>query len=1079
MRLICATLLIFFSLPNLVRAADSSAANSTDSIAALKAQNLNDADFQKKLTEMLKRTDVSAKILRKQITENQSAPFLANLYLQLGDVLTTKSTALYYLAMEQSKDANAKTIKSGKFSPVVMTEQKAIAIYQQILRDFPKFDASKQVLFRLASAENAIDDGPAFVSYATQLIRRFPESKEAIQSRLLLGQYFFDQQDYAKSRNFLQALQDAKYPYERDAAKYRLGLIALEQSHPAEALNFFSQVAMDTDQIDAGSQNSIFPQSAAMGIDLKREALVDSIRAYTEVYPKNPHPVAYYSKIAPTEDLFQETIEKLAYRYIFLRQYNFAIDLLRTLCERLHDPQRIVNIYSEVLRRIPLNARVNIPVSEMRFVIEKYNYWATHYNMSRETRASAYNFFEKQLRDLGTHAHELAKRESDPKERQLLFKRAEDFYVLYLGFFGRGPQSVKVAIDLADVYFNEHDYFASGSYYLRIYDGEFGPPTSKASLLQNAILSLQKPADYSFYRQLRTKGLLIRAIREYMDLDPRQKRSAELNFTLAKTVYEQGYYQYALNDLYEYMRRFPNSPNTKDAADLILNYFNTTADFKNLVYWSQKMLALNLPNPNLRKYLKSVRSKALLNRLDNDVESQGYNLFNQGRSYLQAALSMHDSSLRSVALQEALGRSKAEKDIQTFLRAGYTMAKSERNAGQKADILGSMANETLAITRFYETLTIWRSIMYDRSMPPATQQKYFEKSLKVALMLRDFPLIAQLSSSYLMKSVTPATQTLFQHEIRSVLSSPVVIPPVLANSFMNWSTSDTDLLVLFKAQFRLPSNLRRTVLERVAQRCRSSVRNSLCRWYNWPNVERNIQYFEQQVSRTPPNMSTISNVAAQTHGLLAQMNSYAGGGDPELDILVALADARVYSRVAAFLQAAAQRSPAQVRGIIAAQAVQSAREASASKNQCRKIISAASLISPVNSSCARGALPTLQQALDWPRLMRNKGRNSDPRSGSLMTQEKDLFANHSHWRSYYQIAQTYFKNGDWNHAAATSVYGLSQFEGGKGEFNSLLGCSILHMGLLGEASYLLSSASDAGGYKQNCQRTIAQLEGGL
>ncbi len=1072
---------MFIFLPVVAFAADGSSSETPGAeISSLQSQHLSDADFQKKLIEMLTRTDKSIKILRKQITENQSAPFLANLYLQLGDLLSTKSTTLFYLEMEQNKGASSKSIMSEKFSPVAVTERKAIAVYQQILRDFPKFDALKQVLYRLASAENSIDDGPAFVASATQLIQRFPNSKEAVQARLLLGQYFFEQQDYNKSSQILSVVKNTRHPYERDSAKYRLGLIALEQSHPKEALDLFSQVATDTELAKDSSQSSLTPQNRVIGIDLKREALIDSIRAYTKVYEKNPQPVPYYSKIAPTEELFQETIEKLSYRYIFLRQYNFAINLLRTLCERLHDPRRIVNIYNEVLRRIPLDARVNIPVHEMQFVLEKYNYWNTHYSMSRQTRVEAYNFFEKQIRELGTHAHELAKHEKNPARRMRLFKRAEDFYSLYLGFFGHGPKAVKVAIDFADVYYNERDYFDSASYYLRVYDGEFGRPISRATLLQNAILALQKPADYSFYRQLRTKGLLIYAIQQYMRLDPRQRQSDQLNFTLAKAVYDQGYYRYALNDLFEFLKRFPRSAKTRDAADLILNYFNTTADFKGLIFWSQKMLALNLPNPSLRSYLKTVHSKALLNRLDKEVEtSHGYNLVDQGGSYLQAALSMQDSSLRSVALQEALARSKAEKDINTFLRAGYTMAKSQKNPEQEAAILSSMANETLAITRFYETLDIWHRIISHSSTPPAVRQKIFEKSLKLALMLRDFRLIARLSSISLMASVPPATQKIFQHEMRSVLSSPVVVPAELVTSFMNWSTSDADLLALLKAQFRLPRNLRQKVLARVAGRCRSSITANLCRWYNWPSMNLNIVNFYRELAGTAPNMSALSTVAAKAHGLLSEINAYGGSGDPEMDILVALADARVLSRLSLFLQAAAQRSAPQVRGIIMAQATQSMHEAQASQQQCHKIIAAASLISPINTWCARGELPSLQQALGWPRLVNNREIYKDPSSHGLMSQEKDLFADHSHWRLYYGIAKTYFRHNDWNHAAATSVYGMSQFQGGKGEFKALLGCSIMHMGLIGEANFLLNDASDEGGYKQRCQQMIARMGGQL
>lgn len=93
------------------------------------------------------------------------------------------------------------------------------------------------------------------------------------------------------------------------------------------------------------------------------------------MYKENPDAVRFYSNIAPTENLFQEVIEKLAFRYINLKQYNNAIQLLRTLTERTASPEKVLTIYKEVLLMIPLNDRITLPVSEIRYVFTKYVQW--------------------------------------------------------------------------------------------------------------------------------------------------------------------------------------------------------------------------------------------------------------------------------------------------------------------------------------------------------------------------------------------------------------------------------------------------------------------------------------------------------------------------------------------------------------------------------------------------------------------------------------------------------------------------------------------------------------------------------
>ena len=198
--------------------------------------NKADAEFRKKLASMLDKTEKSLKIIREQIVQNQSAPFLADLYMQLGDLLTEKSTVLYYLQMQGDNRTENKIAATQKFSPVVVTAQEAITIYEQILKEFPKFDKRDKILYRLAVSQKSIDESAAFVKTAEQLIKDYPNTKETIQVRLLLGQHYFDMQALEDSLTQLNIVKATTYPYERNAAKYRIGLIDILKEKHADAL---------------------------------------------------------------------------------------------------------------------------------------------------------------------------------------------------------------------------------------------------------------------------------------------------------------------------------------------------------------------------------------------------------------------------------------------------------------------------------------------------------------------------------------------------------------------------------------------------------------------------------------------------------------------------------------------------------------------------------------------------------------------------------------------------------------------------------------------------------------------------
>ncbi|PWU19022.1 MAG: hypothetical protein C5B49_06410 [Bdellovibrio sp.] len=1032
-----------------------------------------DPKFQEKLTDMLARTEKSLKLIREQILQNQSAPFLANLYLQLGDLLAQKSTTLYYMQMERDKNTDLKVQATKKFSPVVVAQKEAISVYEQILREFPKFDKRDKVMYRLAISEKSIDEGAAFVATAERLIKTYPQSKEATQARLMLGQHFFDMQDLSEALKHLKVVMESQYPFERDAARYRVGVIYIQQEKHAEALQLFAKVATDDELKDEDNPLEVSLKTKTVSSNVKREALIDSVRAYTQVYKTNPDPVGFYSRIAPTESLFQETIEKLAYRYIFLKNYSSAIRLLRTLSERTADPQKVVNVYHEVLLMIPVNDRIDLPVEEMQFVLEKYNYYITHYTVTADTKNKMFDFFETQIRELGTHAHDLAKAEKDFARKKHLFERARLFYHLYLAFFEKGPRAVKIAINLGDVYYNQGNYLESGSFYLRVFSGEFGTPTEKVALIQNSILVLQKSADYSFYEQLRVKGLLVKAIRTYMAFDPKQQNDPGLNFSLCKIYYEQGFYDHALDDLLQYMKRFPNSRDVENATDLILSYFNTRSDFKGLTEWTQKILALNLPNTKLNQRLKDTHAKAVLRKLDEQIKTtQGFDMFAQGKTYLQTALASSDLATRSVALEQALGRSKAERDIDTFLAAAGAMANSERSPAKKGEIYSSMADESLAVTRFARALAIWDEMA--RTVPAAKTSALFEKKIRLLLMLHDTVQLGANLSSPQMNAINSATKKSLQQQLMGMMDSTVALPPVVYNYLVQNAANDDDWSALAKSAPKMPEQSRQQVLRNISSRCGDSLRFGICKRQAWPRTAAMVSQFAQAVARTPGQLANVEPTAGKMNVLLDEIKRLEGSADPQLDAQINVAASEVYRQFAGFLQRTAQANK-EVAAILNQKAKESLTASAQSQNQCLAVVRAApSIPQHVCHSGVRAQLEVVQLRQPSSQAPSISG---DPHFPEAIELQKKIFVDRKNWRNLFDLAELYLKNGYYNHAAAASIYGLSSFRDDEQDFGAILGCAVGKMGFLGEGLYHLEKAGDINNHKQVCMAEFKQKRG--
>jgi tetratricopeptide (TPR) repeat protein len=1053
------------------KANDSKAMLETKNVPDYSSENEtpDDMEFRRKLALMAANTEKSVKLLREQIVQNQSAPFLADLYLQLADLLAQKSNILYYQQTEKNKNVSIKINANSKMNPIVTAQQEAIVVYQQILKEFPSFEKRDKVLYRLALSQKSIDEIPAFMATSEKLIREYPKTKEAVQAGLLIAQQHYDLREFGDAQKVLEPIKNSVFPFERNAARYRIGLIMIQQERFPEALKYFEQVASDDEFKDEDNPLEVSLQARSIKNNLKREALIDSVRAYTEVFKKNADPVGYYGKIAPTESLFQETIEKLAYRYIFLKNETQAMKLLRVLSERVSDPQKIVNIYQEVLLMIPLNDRIEVPFQEMQFVLSKYDQWISYFEVPAKLKEESYKFFETQIREMGTKSHDIGKSELSQSRKDILFERARNFYHLYLGFFRDGPDAVKIATNLADVYYYQKNYLQSGDYYLRIYQAEFGPPTNKEDLLQNAILCFQKKSPNDYYELTRTKGLLVKAIKTYMELQKTKKNDPQLNFVLAKTTYEQGLYTVALEDLLSFLKNYPHAKNESEgAADLILDYFNTRSDFKGLVKWTQKILTLPKLSADLRKRMETVKAKALLKKLDEEVKNnKSYDAFAQGKIYFENALAQEDEAIRSVALEQALARSKAERDINTFLRAARAVAVAEKDLVKKAAIFFSMAEETLAIGRFYLTFEIWKQIYADTKFSANQRKQAIEKSIRLSLMLKDWNKLGE----YMGNNVWSGLNDTLKHSITTQLGEYMASPQILAGfnvpaGPLLFIDAENGMAFLH-GQLKLNSSGQAKLQQTIAQKCRTNNSIALCDWSKATELtNKNIQ-FGKFLGTAPTQLVNIEPTANKFSGFISELKAIEGTGDPVLDIYGAMQVSKSYLDFAHYLQRVAGANK-EVAPILNSKAAESLASAKASRQACNKIINTTTLISPINKYCLNGKDPSLREALQWPRYVRVASPRSDPKNKDIEELQKEIFAEKTKPELYLKLLEKYYQRGDYYHVVGLANFGISSFSNAKEDFSGYLGCALTQIGLYTEAQFHLKNSSDFGNLKNIC-----------
>ena len=788
--------------------------------------SVNDAEFRRRLSDMLDKSEHSIQAVREQIAESQSAPFLMDLYLQLAELLAQKSNTLYYIQMEKTGgDKNP-----GGFSIVVTTQKDSLAVYERVLREFPATAKKAQIHYRMALAYKSIDEKPEFMRLALAVVHDYPGTGEAIRCQLLLGQNALENHDYPNALKLFGQVADSTYVFERNLARYRMGLIGLATEKYQSALDRLEQVIVDPELKEQDNPYSVSLQSKSLKSDLKREALVDSVRAYTQLHGKGGEPVVYYSRIAPSEVYYQEVIEKLAVRYIYLKNFEPAVKLLRSLSERTSDPQRVVNIYREVLMMIPLSERAEIPVAEMRFVLDRYFRWSSAFELPAATRQDAFEFFEGQIRELATRNHSLGKEMTAgavSKERAKVLTRARDYYQLYLAYFEGTEARPKMAANLADVYFLKSDWVLSGEYYLRAFDGEFGRPEAaqKTQLIENALLCLQKNSSDSFYETVRRRGLLIRALDTYIAASDARKSNASLAMLRAKTRYEQGVFPQSLEELFSVASRFPATLQAAQAGELILDYFNVRSDNEALSQWSGRLLGLHIADGAFRQKLLAIQARSTSLVLDERVRhAPGFDEFAQGQSYLKTALASTDSTLSHTALREALSKSREERDIETYLKTATVLGQRETDPEKKTDILETVAEQNTRMGRYYQALAVLKDVYSDSKVSHAKRISAYNHSLQTSVLMRDWPKVQELSGDGLWSEVAGGVRSQVKVAFNELLDSQLAISPDVARRLAFMDDSDEGWLALYKAQPRLPADVQAKLQQSLKHNCQRNER---------------------------------------------------------------------------------------------------------------------------------------------------------------------------------------------------------------------------------------------------------------
>lgn len=569
--------------------------------SAAAAAPTKEPDQVELLREELRKVDRSIEETEKLIAVTRDAPYLPDLELRLAELLVEKSRFTFRLQAEQQP---AKADRAMVSTETRLLKEKAISIYERLVREHPQHRHVDKALFYLAHEQRELGRFDEMIATLERLIRDRAKSPLRLEAELILGDHWFDKSELEKAEKHYRAILNSKPSPVSNLARYKLGWIYVNRGDHKTALKFFEAVAKSKPAHGTGRQ----------GLDVRREALTDLVYSYSEVRP-GKDALAYFRRLSDSPETYALALEKLALRYSIKQQPEFAIPALRKLLELSPDPvmdRERVERLDDALRLA--KGKITPTAADVGFVVRAASNVRQDVRISPEERKKALDGLEEMARDFATQIHTRAKKIDKPAA----YAHAAQAYETYLSLFRPRAHVKEMMHNHANALFAAQRYYEAAKQFEAVakLEGEKEHEEVAYGALAAHVKALEpKEAQKldAFARRDARQGVKLLGA-AFVERYPNNVHVAEVELNVARAHYADGEYQKASELFAAFALKRPDHKDATVAGHLALDSLRRDKDFSKLDALGRKLLAANLDEgfkAEVREILAANQSESL------------------------------------------------------------------------------------------------------------------------------------------------------------------------------------------------------------------------------------------------------------------------------------------------------------------------------------------------------------------------------------------------------------------------------------------------------------------------------------
>ena len=519
--------------------------------------------------------------LFKLLKRNRSGEMLlrlGSLYVDKARFIAFKIQSDYNRKMERFEKGRRKTRPRLNLKPATVYNRKAIRLFDEFKRRYPRSPRMDEVLFFLGFNSYQLNRVTVGAKYFHELENRYPRSEYVYEAHFQLGEHYFKKRNWARAGRYYDRVARKKREKFYFFALYKLAWCQYKRGFASRGLNLLERIIKEGRRQSKNNKRFAFVS----------EAVSDLVLFYTYSKKLPSKAPSYFYRLLSDEEA-ETQLAKLAESYKSVGDTKGVIALFSYIIEKRplspeaceHRYQMIQTLYYSATK-----ARVIKYTKKWVKHCGAGGSWAEAHSDDEELIRKTREKMELTLRKYSLRNHQLFRKGRTDSARRL----ALNFYKMYFSEFEDTKHTDQMHFFYGELLFDSGKYMAAIKKYEEIIS-KYPEGKYTSTAYTNQILALEKilPKDKEIKKIAgggkeavdlppKVQLFITRALR-YLQKFPNKKNSSSILYRVGGLYYSFGHLDESALHLKNLYDKYPAVSYISDVGGLLLDIYNRKKDY--------------------------------------------------------------------------------------------------------------------------------------------------------------------------------------------------------------------------------------------------------------------------------------------------------------------------------------------------------------------------------------------------------------------------------------------------------------------------------------------------------------------